>query len=171
VIQLLVFFVMTQAQAAPAPLNVTPGKISSPISAGVLTGGMAQDAFTLTKITRQPSRNGAERWTLTYGDREGRPVPSGPGFFHVAVDRNGRRVVIDLAQVHRTAVDGAQLEKMARGSALVATTDMIMDPQDRSTNITMNMKSAVAVRVASDRSAGGQLVLEISPTLPAKSVR
>jgi hypothetical protein len=171
VISLLNLFFAFQAQAAPAPLTVTPGKISSPISNGVFTGGSAQAAFTLTKITRQAGRNGTEKWTLTYGDREGKPVPSGPGFFHVSVDRNGRRVVIDLAQVHRTAVDGVELEKMARGSNLVATTDMIMDPQDRSTNITMNMKSAVAVRVANERTSGGQLVLEISPTLPAKATR
>lgn len=157
--------------AVPAPLNVVPGKISAPIRSGVLTGGVAGDTFTLTKITRQAGRSGMEKWVLTYGDREGRPVPTGPGFFHVNVDRNGRRVVIDLAQVHKTAVDATQLEKMARTSSLIATTDMIMDPQDRSTNITLNMKSAVAVRVANERSQGGQLVLEISPTLPAKATR
>ncbi len=163
ILMLLSVSIANLAHAANMPLSVTPNRISAPLTAGSITGGKAADSFTLTKITRENAPNGIEKWSLTYGDRMGRPLVAGPGFFHVSIDRNSRRIVIDLAQVHRTAVEPRQLEQLAKASKLVASSDMIMDPQDHSTNITLTMKTAVSVRVASESTGGGKLVLLVAP--------
>lgn len=161
----------TQALAMTPPLRLTPNKISPPISDGAAQGGTAADSFTLTKITREAAPNGGEKWIIGYGDRGGAPLVAGPGFFQVAVDRNSRRVLIDLAQVARSLVATNALDKIVKESNIVASSDLTMDPLDHSTNITLNTKSPVAVRVVSETAGGGRLVLHLTPTLPAKATR
>ena len=161
------------AQAMIAPLSVTPGHVSNPISNGVVTGGTAANEFTLLKVNRevmprQGRSQGGEKWILTYGDRMGRPLGQEIGFFHINVDRHAKRVVIDLAQVNRSSIDRSALLKLTQGSHLVANSEMVMDPQDRSTNLTLNLRSPVEVKVLNKGSSGGQLVLFLSPILPTK---
>lgn len=169
--QLLVLGVTTGAFAMTAPLKLAPNKISPAISDGAAMGGTASDSFTLTAVNRENLPNGEEKWIIGYGDRGGRPLVAGPGFFQVSVDRNSRRVLLDLAQVARSLVATSALDKIVKESRLVGSSDLTMDPVDHSTNITLNMKSPVAVQVVSDTSNGGRLVLFLKPTLPAKAVR
>ncbi len=168
---LMLFGALETASALPRPIALQPGKISAPIASGVLTGGRADEEFTLLKITREAARGGIEKWTILYGDRQGKPIQQQPGYYHLTVDRNSRRLVLDLAQVYKTAVDRKQLEKMTKASTVVAASEMVMDPQDRSTNLTLNMKSAVEVRVSAEESDEGKLVLLMKPVLPTKAVK
>ena len=170
---LAISFGVPAAQAMITPLSVAPGHISNPISNGVVTGGSAANEFTLLRVNREPmakqGRNqGGEKWTLTYGDRMGRPLGQEIGFFHINVDRHAKRVVIDLAQVNRSSIDRSALIRLTQGSQIVANSEMVMDPQDRSTNLTLNMRSPVEVKILNKGTVGGQLVLFISPILPAK---
>ena len=70
----------------------------------------------------------------------GKPLTGEPGYFQVALDRDGRRLVIDLSQVTRTGVDPGQLKSALMKSKFVASTDMTMDPHDQSTNLTLTLK-------------------------------
>jgi hypothetical protein len=150
------------ANAALAPLQVKPGKVNSPIRAGALAGGQAGDEFSILAIERSAGEGDREKLVISYGDRFGKPIQGETGFFHVALDRGSRRVVIDLAQVSRTAVDQADLTRILASSRFISSSDMTMDPQDGSTNITLNLRSPAQLTVQAERGERGRLIIELS---------
>ncbi len=153
------------AFALPAPLQVRPGKVMPPIQSGISVGGKSADEFSLLSVRAENTPDGKnERLVLAYGDRFGQPHRGEPGYFHVALDRDARRLVIDLAQVRKTKIDPQQLSKILKNSKFVASSEMTMDPQDGSTNITLTMKQSVQVKVATVDADQGSLVLEILPS-------
>lgn len=149
------------ATAALAPIQVKPGKISSPVRSGVLEGGIASDEFSIYSIERASTPEGSERLVITYGDRFGNALKGDPGFFHVAFDQNSRRISVDLAQVSRTAVDQNDLAKVLTKSIFVASSDMTMDPVDGSTNITLHLKNPVSISVSSESGNISRVVIEM----------
>lgn len=149
------------AEAAIAPLQVKPGRLSPPIRTGAIAGGEAAEEFSILKVETRSAGSKKERLVISYGDRNGQPIQREPGFFQVALDRKSRRVIIDLAQVTRTAVDSKDLAKILASSRFVATSDMTMDPQDGSTNITLNLRSAVAMSVLTEDDGQGRIVIEL----------
>jgi hypothetical protein len=173
---LLVLFMLTtisilnfasSAGALPAPLQVKPGRISTPMQSGVTIGGQAADEFSLLSVKTELLGSGnAERMTLSYGDRFGAPIKSEPGFFQVALDRSAQRIVIDLSQMRKTAVDAAQLARTMMLSKYVVSSDITMDPFDGSTNITLLTKVPVKMSVAALGKVGleqAKLQIEIQP--------
>ncbi len=98
----------------------------------------------------------SERLTIMFGDKNG-AVLSEPGFFHLAVDEGGRRLILDLAQVQQTSVDKADLKAMVKHSELIRDAEITMDPVDNSTNITFLMKRPVVAKA----SAKENLVIDI----------
>lgn len=159
--------------AAISPLYIKPGSIGPSLASGALTGGAANDEFTLVGVQAQKVAGGSERLVIKYGDRLGRPSANEVGYFHINVDRGGRRVSIDLAQVQRTAIDPKQLAKILAPLKLISSSEMTMDPQDHSTNITLQLKMPVVLKVASGPTGqGGRLVLEMRRLAnPSKGVR
>ena len=142
-------------------LFVKPGKMSVPIQGGVLFGGEAGAESSIIGIRQQSLANGIERMVISYGDRVGKPLTSKLGYFHAAIDRHAKRVVIDLAQVSRTAVDQKDLAKLLSKSTLIASSDMTMDPQDGSTNITLSLRQPATLSMQYDVSGGAQIVVEL----------
>ena len=163
-----IFFALSLAQALPAPLQVKPGRISPPMQSGVTIGGQAADEFSLLSVkTEMIDGAGTERMTLGYGDRFGVPVKSEPGFFHVALDRNAQRIVIDLAQMRKTAVDAQKLARTMMMSKYVVSSDITMDPFDGSTNITLITKVPITMKVASMGKEGSEqarILIDIRPS-------
>lgn len=159
---------MDVAVASPAPLLVRPGKVPSPMIAGVAIGGQARDEFSLLSVQREPmaGANG-ERIVLSYGDRFGRPQKGETGFFHIALDRDNKRVVIDLSQMRKTAVDPEKLAKILGASKLIASSEMTMDPYDGSTNITLTLKVPVRIQVGSVTDEQSKIVIELHPSVVA----
>jgi hypothetical protein len=155
------------AEAVSAPLIAKPGKFSLPIRAGAVIGGQADQQFSLTAVESKQI-GAAERITVTFGDITGKPLSGQPGFFHAVIDRESKRVVIDLAQVSKTRVDVAALKKTFAHSRLVASTDITMDPNDGSTNITLGLKAPAALLAATDPRNNGQVILELRPLGGAK---
>jgi hypothetical protein len=163
---LILFLLQASALAFPAPVQVKPGKIASPMSGGVVIGGQARDEFSLIGASSENSFSGkGERLILLYGDRFGAPLKGDPGYFHVALDRDSKRVVIDLAQIRKTAVEPLKLAKLLSVSKLIATSEMTMDPYDGSTNITLNLRTPVRLSASSDGSAQSKVVIELQPLL------
>jgi hypothetical protein len=158
--------------AMPSPIKVTPERFSKTILAGALTGGEAAGEFSLLAVieARDSSLAKDEKITMVYGTKLGKTLSGPPGFFHVALDRGGRRIVIDLAQISRTAVDPGQLEKSLSHSKFVASTDMTMDPQDGSTNLTLNLKTPVELSVATE-TKNASVVLKLQAAQAGSSVR
>lgn len=159
----LFLFLAQWVFAAPSPYHLKPGKISPPISEGVVTGGQSSDEFSLLTVKAE-SNNNKERLRIVYGDRHGQPLQGDPGYFHLTVDRSGKRISIDLAQVSRTAVDTKQLQRLLSNSKYIASSDIVMDPHDGSTNLAFNMKFPVEVKVMThQKSNPGQVILEMRP--------
>lgn len=148
------------AHAATKPIHVQPGKVSPSIESGVLTGGQAANGFSLLSVQNEVAQN-EERIILSYGDHSGAPLAGEPGFFQVALDRNSKRVVLDLAQLNRTAIDPLTLKKILGASQYVVSSDMTMDPHDGSTNITLNLSRPVKIDVVSDPGAQGRVILRM----------
>lgn len=158
-----VFSLSAGAHALPSPLMVKPGRVSAPISSGATIGGQSGTEFSLLGVRAESIDRAGERLTLSYGDRFGQPQPGEPGFFHVAVDRDAKRIVIDLAQITKTAIDPQKLARILSASKLIASSEMTMDPQDGSTNITLNLKTPVQMKVASVANGQAQVVIDLVP--------
>lgn len=160
-----IFVMMAGAAfALPAPLLVKPGRVSPPVQNGVTIGGKAADEFSLIGVSAEHVHGGkGERLTLSYGDRHGHPHRGEPGFFHVALDRDAKRIVIDLAQMRKTAVDANGLAKVLSGSKLVASSDITMDPFDGSTNLTLILKQPVKMKVSSEGNNHSRIVFDLQP--------
>ena len=158
VVFLLMSLVSIGAFAMPSPLHVKPGSALALRAGALANGGTALDEFSLLSVESQ-SAGAGERIVLNYGDRFGKVWKGQPGFFQVAHD--AKRIVIDLSQVTRTGVDPAQVRRALSRSKFVASTDMTMDPQDHTTNLTLVLRSPVSLSlstVAGDRS---QVILEM----------
>ncbi len=161
----VLFFNLSLAGAVPAKQIVRPQKLGNYIAAGAIVGGNAGKIFSLLRVQKMLLPDGVERLILTYGDQDGVPLKTQPGYFHLSLDQAGSRLVLDLSQVLKTAVDQQDLIKELRGSHLVAKTDMSMDPQDGTTNITLFMRTPVETRAQVELSEDkqNQLVIDIRP--------
>ncbi|OQW47291.1 MAG: hypothetical protein A4S09_15975 [Proteobacteria bacterium SG_bin7] len=138
---------------------------------GIFQGGESGRAYSLLDIKRtQPKNNSPdhEHFSIFYGDEIGRKILGKTGYFHIILEKNPDRLVIDLSQVQKTAVDEKQLAAIFRNSELVSKTEMTMDPEDLSTNITLYLKQPVKARVKSntDGKKPGQLVIDMVKTNP-----
>ena len=154
------------AAAVPAKTLLRPQKLGTYIAAGSIIGGNAGKLFSLLRVQRMSLAGGVERLILTYGDQDGVPLKTQPGYFHLSLDQAGERLVLDLSQVLKTAVDQRDLIKELKGSHLVAKTDMSMDPQDGTTNITLFMKVPVEMKAQVDLTTEdkqNQLMIDIRP--------
>lgn len=160
--------VLPVATAAPAPIQVKPGSIAKAVGSGFFAGGEAAHEFSLIEATAKRSGD-SETLILMYGDVSGTPLRGKPGFFQAVLDRDGRRVTIDLSQVARTAIDPEALRKRLKDFKLVSSVDMTMDPTDSSTNITLNLKSPVELTVeASDDKSPSHVGLTLKPVAGGK---
>ncbi len=172
----LSFLVAHPSFALPAPLRVRPGKVSQPIQSGVLVGGQSGAEFSLLGIQTESLKGSGERLVLLYGDRYGNSLKNEPGFYHVSLDRNARRLVIDLAQVSRTAVDPMKLSRILAASQLVSSSEMTMDPSDGSTNITLVLKEPARLKVTTaddsqSANQGAKVLIDLERVNLTKSMK
>jgi hypothetical protein len=156
-------FEQNEARALPAPLQVQPGKILRPATTGSFIGGRAGGIFSLLGVKPEIIGGKTERITFLYGDKDGRLQKGEPGFFHISLDRNSRRIVLDFAQVQQTSVDQKKLAKIMGQSKFVESTEMTMDPIDGSTNVILNLNQAVRLRVDSSTGDQTSVVIELEP--------
>ena len=169
----LIFLGGASASASKGPrpaVVVLPLLENSWVRGGAMIGGQASaDDLSMVRVerlSRSSESGGGERVTLTYGDKVGRPLRAQPGYFHLALDRAGRRVSLDLAQVSRTAVDRRDLERIFARSSLVSEVDIVMDPEDGSTHISLSTRAPVEARVVAkpgDGLAPASLALDLRP--------
>lgn len=166
---LALLFVTGFAHAVPAPIQVKPGSVAKASAKGFFAGGEATGELSLIEATAAAKADGTETLDLFYGSHLGQKLKGLPGFFQVVLDREGRRVSIDLSQVVRTAIDPAVLRKKLKSSKLVSMIDMTMDPSDSSTNITLILKKPIEIAIeSSDASSPSRLSLTMKPIEGAK---
>lgn len=139
---------------------LTGVQASAFVKQGAITGGTARaenaGPLSLLRLQQIKSSPNSERLTIKFGDKNG-TVLSEPGFFHIAVDEGGRRLILDLAQVQQTSVDKSDLRAIVKQSALIRDAEITMDPVDNSTNITFTMKRPVMAKATET----GELIIDL----------
>ncbi len=123
-------------------------KLNAYTSDGVVVGGRAGQSYSLINVRRDLSAKiGMERVILDLGDMEGRPLKGGASYFQASIEKNPARIVIDLAQVSRSAVTEAKLRKMFAKSPYIKSVELTADPEDRSATLVLVLKQAMGVEV------------------------
>lgn len=123
-------------------------KLNAYISEGVYTGGTITTPLSLITVRRHyAAKAQVERIFLDMGDFAGEPLKGGVGHFHVGIEKNPSRVVIDLNQVQRAGITEKQLVKTFEKSPFVKTATMRFDPEEQVTTMILEMKKPVGVEV------------------------
>ncbi|MDZ4662135.1 MAG: hypothetical protein SGJ18_11015 [Pseudomonadota bacterium] len=158
----LVIWLPFASSAAVKALKFEPNKLDRFFDQGIAVGVEAGRAFSITGINKKSeNQNGlSESISINVGDGLGRKLTGSVGFFQVAVEKDPARLVIDLTQMQRTKVDERQLAAVFRDSGFIKSTEMTMDPEDFSTNLTFFLKKPVRVKVSSPEKQG-QILIKI----------
>lgn len=139
-------------------------KIDAYLDEGIVVGGRAGRGYSLLKVRRDLSTKlGMERVILDIGDLEGRPALGKVNYFQATVEKNPPRVVIDLAQLSRSAVDEATLKKTFAKSPYVKNVELSSDPEDHSASMVIFLRQPMLVEVfemPSDKKAS-RIVLDM----------
>lgn len=146
--------------AAPNPKKVQQVKEQF-ISEGSLSGGQASRGSTLMDIRRTLSQNKkAERLVIALGDINGNRS-SQTTYFHVQLDKNSKRLILDLAQTPNSLVDAKKLAQSIANSPFITKSDMTVDPEDRSLNMTFALRENVKMRAYAAKAKDGQALVVV----------
>jgi hypothetical protein len=143
-------------------------------SSGILTGGRTpgRETSLLSVEKKTHRRQKRERIVLSIGDANGYPTEY-LSYFHVAVDKNPPRLVVDMTRMRKTAVSEKDLVARLKNSIFIRSLELTMDPEDHSTNLTLNLKAPIQVSVHErySRREGTQLVLDLSTQSQIQKVK
>lgn len=146
------------SSAAPNPKKVKQLK-NQFITSGVLKGGAAGLGSTLLEVRRTASANKkAERVSLAMGDINGNRSRLAT-YFHAQYDVASRRVIVDLSQTPNSMVDEKKLREIFAKSSFVAKSDITVDPEDRSLNLTLTLKKNAKLRAYEAKAKDGQALI------------
>ena len=116
---------------------------------GVFMGGRAETLQALMKVRRLHSTKvGLERIIFDMGSDQYRPIAE-TGYFHVSVDGNNSRVVIQLSQMAKTLATEQQLRNVFAKSENVKSVEFTVDPEDSTGTVVLNLKRPVQTEVFS----------------------
>lgn len=148
VVLLVAFLTAESAFSASIYKKALDTKKNQYLTSGVVIGGQAGAGFTLLNVRREHSKKlSMERIIFDVGDRSGQPLLKRLGYFHVSVEKNPSRIVIDLSQVARSQVSEMDLARLFSKSPFVSKVEMSMEPEDSAAKIILNMKSPIAAEV------------------------
>ena len=116
------------------------------IGRGKVIGGEAGKGFSLLKVSRSPLKSG-ERWVLSLGNERGEVKKGKPGYYHVELDSEKRKINIDLSQLQLSKVSEDQLRQIVSSSQFIAAPKMRKDPLDQTLNLEFDLKKNPRVRV------------------------
>lgn len=144
----ILFFLSFSSQAAiPAKPKAPVGRILS--EEGQVRGGMAGTGFSLMDLRRTAdAKKKVERIVIDFGDLQGAPQKGLPAYFHAELKKNPRRLVLDFNQTPNSRVDEGRLALRMKDSLFVKKSSMILDPEDKALNLTLDLKSDTAVRIS-----------------------
>ncbi len=141
--------------ASIPPKRALDHKKNMYIQEGVLVGGRTGDGFSLVDIRRLSSKKdkaGLERLVIQLGDRKGNPLKGPMGYYHVAVEKDPHRIVIDLTQVGVSRLTEAQILARLRELKSFKDAFVVQDSEAGSLKIVLSLKRPVAIEVFEPKS-------------------
>jgi hypothetical protein len=130
---------------------------------GVFFGGEGGRGFSLTDMRHKYSpKDGIERIVLEMGDEKGLPTQQ-LGYFQVSVNKELKRVDIDLQQMRGAKIDQKKIETLFAKSPIVKTAKINYDPEDQGIIIQLQLVATADVEVFKVPSAGkaGRIVVDM----------
>ena len=133
---------------APSPVarasipiqQVAPEKKSYYMSEGVFVGGHTQENLTLFNVRQSRQKHFEERLVFDIGNTR-------PGFFHISIQKNLHRLVIDLENTVDSKVTASRLKEIFRKSRIFKTPHLFQDTLTKSVTIEIPLKREVQVEV------------------------
>ena len=161
------------ARAAIPPLRTAyiqtaDAKKNAYRNAGVFTGGTAGTGTSILAVRRSFSRKTAlERVTVELGDREAKPVGDKMGYFQAGLDARNNRLTLDVSQLRMSKVSEGQVQRLFKGSALVAGVSFTLDPEDNAATMVLDLKKPVRLEVyrTVKRGAPARIVMDLQPRI------
>jgi hypothetical protein len=164
----LLIGVVLEANAASIYKQSLSQKSNKYASNAVFMGGRAEKLQSLMKVRRVTSTKvGIERVILDLGSENYRAIAE-PGYFHVSVDGNNSRVVIQLGQMSKTLITEQQIRKVFAKSSNVKSVEFTVDPEDSTGSVVLNLKRPVKAEVFSlpgRKKQTARLVLDLKPVV------
>jgi hypothetical protein len=134
---------------AAIPQKVKPPALGRILfNEGAATGGVAGSGFSLLDLRRTAdNKKHVERVVIDIGDMQGQKLKGMPAYFHAELKKNPSKLVLDFDQTPISRLDEGRLQDRFKGSMFVKKTSMILDPEDKALNLTMDLKPGTAARV------------------------
>lgn len=129
---------------------------------GVFIGGFDQGTLSLLNVRHSfQKQSKLERIVFDLAKDDGKPAER-PGFFHVSVQRNLNRVVIDLENIGRTKVTAAQVTRLFQKAHYFSAARFYYDSRTRNLTVEMSTKNKPKVEVFELVTSGkpGRIVLD-----------
>lgn len=169
----LLFGAQAFASVPPLRLSVVPSLIAGPVSgqASVAEGGRRELSLSLLSVRRKPLNKTQERIFIGYGAAAGAALTDEAGRFHAELEKEGKRVVIDLQDVVHNAIGADELKRVMRGSSLVTKAEIKIDPFGRSTNVIFECRKPVQLVIESVPGEKRTISIELSAAERVNGVR
>lgn len=141
-----IFSLQAFAAIPPKPQAPVVGRIL--VGEGEAAGGVAGTGFSLMDLRRTAdAKKKVERIVIDMGDMQGNPQKGMPPYFHAELKKNPNRLVLDFSQTPNSRLDDGRLANRFKGSMFVNKTSMILDPEDKALNLTLDLKPGTVARV------------------------
>jgi hypothetical protein len=137
-----------QALAAIPPKAKAPAVGKILVGEGAAAGGVAGTGFSLMDLRRtSDAKKHVERIVIDIGDLQGGVLKGRPAYFHAELKKNPGKLVLDFDQMPNSRLDEGRLADRFKGSLFVKKTSMILDPEDKALNMTLELKPGTVARV------------------------
>ncbi len=118
------------------------------LPSGSFRGGSAGVGFSILSLKRVYSTDGhSERLIFEIGDKDGHLQSGNTGYFHAQLFRNPSQFSLDFSQLLLSKVSSTQLKKLISKSKLIQNADLTSDFEDHSTNVSLQFKAPIKMRV------------------------
>lgn len=134
---MVLFYSLAQGALPPKQELVGRGKV---------VGGEAGRGFSLLKVSKAKTQKG-ERWVLNIGNEKGQAKKGRPGYYHVELNSELKKLSVDLSQLQLSKVTEAQLRKVISSSKFIAEPKLKSDPMDQTLNMEFELKKNPRVKV------------------------
>lgn len=123
-------------------------KLNQYLSDGVFVGGKAGQSFSLINVRRDISKTmQMERVILDLGDQDGKPLYGKASYFQAHVQQNPPRIIIDLAQLSKSAISESKMKEIFKKSPFIKSVELTSDPEDRAATLVLNLNTPMKAEV------------------------